>query len=145
MKKFIIILIAFIALTSCTKVDDSSSLIKEVVNTASAGTWKITYFFDTDKEETTNFSDYSFIFGSSNSLSASNGSLTHIGNWNVVDDNSNDDSPSDIDFVISFSTPVSFTDLSEDWKIISRTSEKIELTHISGGNGGTDFLTFERN
>ena len=125
--------------------DDNSSQINEVVNTASTGTWKVTYFFDTDKEETTNFSGYSFNFGSNNLLSASNGTLTYSGNWNVVDDNSNDDSPSDIDFVISFATPDSFTDLSEDWKIISRTSEKIELTHISGGNGGTDFLTFLKN
>lgn len=145
MKKLIIILIAFTALTACTKMDDNSSQINEVVNTASTGTWKITYFFDTDKEETTNFTGYTFSFGSNNLLSASNGSLTHTGNWNVVDDNSNDDSPSDIDFVISFAAPASFTDLSEDWKIISRTSGKIELTHISGGNGGTDFLTFVKN
>jgi hypothetical protein len=38
-----------------------------------------------------------------------------------------------------------FEDLNDDWDIISRSSTKIELIDISGGNGGTDYLTFEKN
>ncbi len=37
-----------------------------------------------------------------------------------------------------------FEELSDDWDIISHSSTKIELIDISGGNGGTDYLTFEK-
>ena len=50
------------------------------------------------------------------------------------------------DFNLFFSVPDSsdFEDLNDDWDIISVTSSKVELIDISGGNGGTDYLTFER-
>lgn len=51
---------------------------------------------------------------------------------------------SDIDFNIFFASPADFAELSEDWDIISHTASKIELKHVSGGNGGTDLLTFEK-
>jgi hypothetical protein len=62
-----------------------------------------------------------------------------------LNNNSNDDSLDDLDFTISFASPDNFTELSEDWKVLSRTDSKIELKHVSGGNGGTDLLTFEKN
>jgi hypothetical protein len=37
-----------------------------------------------------------------------------------------------------------FEDLVDDWDFISVSNTKIELIDISGGNGGTDYLTFER-
>jgi hypothetical protein len=54
-------------------------------------------------------------------------------------------SSGDIDFNIFFASPVDFSELSEDWDIITNTGTKIELIHVSGGNGGTDLLTFEKN
>ncbi len=51
----------------------------------------------------------------------------------------------EVDFNIFFESPTAFNRLSEDWEIISYTSSKIELRHISGGNGDTDLLTFEKN
>ena len=54
-------------------------------------------------------------------------------------------SSGDIDFNIFFASPVDFSELSEDWDIITNSSSKIELMHVSGGNGGTDLLTFEKN
>ena len=38
-----------------------------------------------------------------------------------------------------------FEDLNDDWDFISQSSTKIELIDVSGGNGGTDYLTFEKN
>lgn len=79
-------------------------------------------------------------------LSASNGPNTFIGSWIIMNNNSNDDSLDDVDFLISFAAPNNFAELSEDWEILSRTASKIELKHVSGGgNGGTDLLTFEMN
>jgi hypothetical protein len=50
-----------------------------------------------------------------------------------------------VDFNIVFLSPADFEELSEDWSILSISPSKIELKHVSGGNGGTDFLTFEKN
>jgi hypothetical protein len=119
--------------------------IDQVENTAVSGSWVITYFFDTDQEETSNYNGYSFDFAANGVLTATNVTNTYTGTWSVTDDsNSMDDSSSDddIDFNIFFSTPEDFAELSDDWDIISHTSTQIKLIDVSGGNGGTDYLTF---
>jgi hypothetical protein len=63
----------------------------------------------------------------------------------TIGDFSGGSSSGDIDFNIFFASPVDFSELSEDWDIITNSSSKIELIHESGGNGGTDLLTFEKN
>jgi len=147
MKKllFYIMVLMLTIISSCSKDNSSSSVKDDVVNTASSGTWKITYFFDTDKEETGNFTGYNFTFGSDGVLTARNGINTYSGSWSITSSSSNDDSLDDLDFMIFFTTPSDFEELSEDWEILSRSDSKIELRHISGGNGGTDLLTFEKN
>jgi hypothetical protein len=147
MKKLMLIVTVMMLLGvySCSKDDSNPSVTDTVVSTVSVGTWKITYFFDTDKVETANFSGYNFTFGSNNVLTTSNGTNTYNGSWSILNNNSNDDSLDDLDFTISFASPDNFTELSEDWKVLSRTDSKIELKHVSGGNGGTDLLTFEKN
>ena len=128
--------------------DDSPNFIDPtpVINTANQGTWRITLFNDSGTDETNHFTGYNFTFGGSNTISASNGTNTYTGTWSVTNDDSNDDSPSnDLDFNIFFSSPPNFQELSEDWNIISYSSTRIALIHISGGNGGTDYLTFEKN
>ena len=119
--------------------------IDQVENNAVSGNWVITYFYDTDHEETSHYNGYTFDFGANGMLTATNGMNTHTGTWSVTNDsNSNDDSSSDddIDFNIFFSTPEDFAELSDDWDIISHTSTEIKLIDVSGGNGGTDYLTF---
>ncbi|GAA4269776.1 hypothetical protein GCM10022257_18770 [Hyunsoonleella aestuarii] len=127
-----------------TNQSDNSLEIQNIKNTVTSGSWSLTYFFDTDKEETSNFSGYSFTFNSDGKLIAINSSVTIEGDWSVTDSNSNDDSSDDIDFNITFSAPSNFQELSDDWDIILYSSNKIELIDISGGNGGTDYLTFEK-
>jgi len=146
MKKLFLIVgvMMMVGISSCSKNDSNPSVSDTVVSTVSVGTWKITYFFDTDKVETSNYSGYNFTFGTNNVLTASNGTNTYNGTWSIVNNNSNDDNLNDVDFTILFAAPDNFVDLSEDWKILSRTDSKIELKHVSGGNGGTDLLTFEK-
>ena len=45
---------------------------------------------------------------------------------------------------INFVTTSEFEELNDDWHILEETSAIIRLEDISGGNGGTDYLTFER-
>lgn len=151
-KVFFAALIFFIAVLtySCSSDDNGNSTdnssIAAVVNTMNSGTWRITKYIDSENDETADFSGYNFTFTENNILMASKGTEEIMGSWLVSADNSNDDSPSnDLDFIIAFSGPAKFMELSDDWDIQSRTSTKLELIDVSGGNGGTDYLTFEKN
>ena len=135
---------------SCDKDDDNSqqqdTTITQTINTAQSGSWKVTYFFDSDHEETSHFTGYVFTFNENGSLVAVKGSTIITGTWSVTDSNSSDDDggSSDTDFNIFFASPDDFEDLSDDWDIVFVSNSKIELTDVSGGNGGTDFLTFQK-
>ena len=138
------------AFSSCTDEDDTvvnnSVDPTPVINVVNNGTWRITFYEDSSVDETSNFTGYNFSFGAGNVLTATNGTNTYSGTWSVTSDNSLDDSPSnDLDFNIAFSTPANFFYLSDDWNIISYTATKIQLIHVSGGGGGTDYITFEKN
>jgi hypothetical protein len=154
MKKFK--LIPFLAMifllnvaSTCSNDDDNSNPTQDptpVINTVNNGTWRVTLFNDSGTVETSNFNSFGFTFGASNVLTAVSGSTTYTGTWSVTSDDSGDDSPSnDLDFNIGFASPPNFEELTEDWNIISYTTTKIQLIHVSGGNGGTDYLTFEKN
>lgn len=134
-------------INSCGEDDSPSNVntVSSVTNVVGLGTWKITLFNDSGTDKTSNFSGYNFTFGTGNSLLATNGSNSYTGTWSVADDNSNDDSISTLHFNVAFSSPTNFAELTEDWKIIERTDSIIKLIHISGGNGGTDYLTFTKN
>ena len=156
-------LMAFALLFISCSSDDSDDVnaanimadIQEITDLVSTGTWTITSFIDSGSDETTNFSGYGFSFISDGNLIADNGSITVNGTWSVTndsgsddsssDDSSSDDSSDDIDFNIFFASPSNFNELSEDWDIVMRTDSRIELIHISGGDGSIDYLTFEKN
>ncbi|MDC8003810.1 hypothetical protein POV27_07090 [Aureisphaera galaxeae] len=160
----ILLLGIFVGLaTSCSKEDsadtnnqnnNNSSSVDQVKSIAQSGDWQVTYFWDTDSDETSDFSGYTFRFHNDGTLTATRGTTTMNGTWSVVDDDSNsssgdsdsDDSTDDDDFNIHFPVPDTndFEDLNDDWDIISITNNKIELIDVSGGNGGTDYLTFEK-
>ena len=124
-----------------TDIDD----IENVENTVQEGAWKIISFIDSGDDETYHFANFKFTFNENGVILADNGDIVYEGTWSISDSNSNDDSPdSDVDFNIFFNLSNEFEELNDDWDIISRTDNKIELIDISGGNGGTDILTFER-
>jgi hypothetical protein len=132
--------------TSCSKDDHSmDNSTNGAQQTVQSGSWIITSFIDSGKDETSHFSGYSFNFGSNDVLTATNGSSAFTGTWSITDSNSNDDSVSDLHFHIQFNLTNDFESLNEDWQFVSKTDSRIELIHVSGGNGGTDYLTFEKS
>lgn len=157
--KFIYGLILLLSLTllssTCSSDDDggyfppnnNNAEIQQIITQAQSGTWRITSFIDSGQDETNDFNGYNFTFGSDGTLTASNGSNTETGTWSVTDSNSNDDSNDDVDFNIFFNVPDTnnFEDLNDDWDVVSHTDNRMQLRDVSGGNGGTDTLTFERN
>lgn len=140
---------------SCSSSDDSNDdpnnnlavEIQTIETAAESGTWRITSYIDSGQDETNDFNGYDFTFNANGTVMAVNGATTVNGSWSVTDNNnSSDDSPdSDIDFNLSFAAPEEFMDLTDDWDVITHTSTLLSLIDISGGNGGTDTLIFQKN
>ncbi|WP_282042446.1 hypothetical protein [Winogradskyella flava] len=130
--------------------DDNSQEISQIENNVQSGTWRVSSYIDSGDNETSDFNGYNFTFGTDGALVATNGTITYNGTWSVTDSsNSSDDSNSDndIDFNIFFPVPDDndFEDLNDDWDIVSHNSTTLSLMDVSGGDGSTDTLVFQKN
>ncbi len=147
MKNIILGVVAGLFVIACESDDDgevnpeSQRIADEVANVANNGSWTITYFFDDNEDETSDFDGYTFTFGPNGELTATYGSNTIIGTWSVDAD---DDNEVDVDFNISFSSSANFEELNDDWDIKSYTDTEIELSDEDDGSDD-EFLTFQRN
>lgn len=147
----VIFMFSLFAVFSCRSSEDNSATNPKVntptvvQNTVTSGTWRITNFVDSGTDKTAQFSGYNFTFSANGTVSATNGTNNYSGTWTVSDTNSNDDNINDLHFVLAFSSPPTFANLSEDWNFQEKSTTIIKLVHVSGGNGGTDYLTFTKN
>jgi hypothetical protein len=133
-----LLMLSLTVLSACDKNDDNPANM-DVRTVATSGTWKITYFFDDSRDQTSIFSGYAFTFGANNMLTAVKANSSIPGTWAT----DTDDSKSKL--VIAFAGPSGFDELTEDWLVVQSTSSMIKLQHTSGGNGTIDYLTFEKN
>jgi len=151
-----LLMMSLLLTPSCSSDNDSinsnnnSVEIAQIENEVESGIWVITSFVDSGQDETNNFINYNFTFSTNGTLIANNGTITMTGTWSVTtSSNSNDDSSSndDIDFNIFFPVPETndFEDLIDDWEIVTHNSNTISLIDVSGGNGDTDILVFQKN
>jgi hypothetical protein len=132
-------IIVMIAFSSCKKDDNSNSAQSAALNaTAVQGKWRVSYFVDNGVDETIHFTGYEFQFNSNGTVTATKGGSTINGTWTSGTDDST------VKLILGFSTPADFLDLSDDWHLIQQSSTKITLQDVSGGGGGTDYLTFEK-
>ncbi|THD70002.1 hypothetical protein E7Z59_02280 [Robertkochia marina] len=148
-------LLVLLLLTSCNNDDDqgentNSQTIEEIQNNMISGTWSIILYNDSGVDETSDYNDYTFTFNSNGSLLAESSTASYSGTWSVTNSsNSNDDNNSsqdeDIDFNIAFSTPDILLELTDDWDVETYSPTRIELFDVSGGDGTTDLLTFQKN
>ena len=141
---FLFFVFSVVCVSSCKK-DDTSTLEGQIRSNIEDGKWRISKFIDSGTDETGNFTGYNFDFGPSGSVTATNGTNSYNGTWSITDSNSDDDNLSDLDFNLNFNVTNNFQDLNDNWDFISQTETKIELIDVSGGNGGTDYLTFVKN
>jgi hypothetical protein len=132
-------------LISCKKEDQTSSKSKvEIEKNLIIGTWKITKFTDSGNDETNDFSSYIFTFNNSGTLTANNVTNNYIGTWSIEETSNSDDNNDDIDLYINFNLSNNFKDLNDNWNVFSQTESKIELIDISNGDGGSEYLTFQK-
>lgn len=140
-----VLLIAVVAsiFVSCSK-DEDKDTVKEVTDTVKDGTWRVSYFYNSGKNETVNFEGYNFIFGDSNIMNANKEANSYTGQWFVSKSTSDNDLFSTI-FKISIGPNDIFQDLNGDWKVIENTGSSITLKDDSHGETAIDYLTFEKN
>lgn len=136
MKQMVIAVIVSLGLgmTACKK-DVSNQTTGEVLN---SGKWRVSYFWDKDHDETSDFAGYEFRFDNG-TVTASNGSNTITGTYN--DQGSDDSTPK---FIINMNTGTgSFDELTDDWHVIEKSNTLIRLQEESG-SGGIEYLNFSR-
>ncbi|MBI5538450.1 MAG: hypothetical protein HY951_00185 [Bacteroidia bacterium] len=107
-------------------------------NIIQQGNWKVTLYHDSGTDETYYFNGYQFVFNSSGIIIASVNSNNTNGSWS----SGNDDSTPKL--ILNFGVSSPLDKLNDDWHIIEQTSVTIRLQDVSGGNGTTDYLTFEK-
>ena len=127
--------------SSCNKDDETYNpgTITQLNSTLTAGTWRISYYRDSDQDETSLFTGYVFTFNANGGLTAVKAPTTLTGTWSTRTDDAQ------LKLYITFTTPATFVEISDDWQVIERTDTRIKLQDVSGGGGGTELLTFERN
>ena len=108
----------------------------DFTNVLTTGNWRITYFFE-DVDETSSYNGYNFTFNA-NGTSVAIGNQTINGTWSSYLDSGTQ--KLDITF-----DGITLDDIEEDWRVIEFTPTLIRLKHTSGGDGGTDYLTFTKN
>ena len=106
-------------------------------------------YLDDGDDETSDYTTYRFVFLEDGTLNAtdllSSNSNPYTGSWSITDSNSSDDdSLDDLDFNINFNLNNVLDELSDDWDILSYTETEIKLVDVSGGGGGTDYLTLTK-
>lgn len=145
---FALSLLVFIACKNDDNSNDNTSNFVNLTTDIIKDTWKITYYFDDDTDETSNFTSYTFTFNEDGTVDAANDLFSESGTW-TYEDSSNDSTDddgieNDEELILLFPNSTTFDEISEDWHITSATANEIVLYDISGGNGTKDFLTFTK-
>lgn len=130
-------LMSMALITACKK--DEKISPSNSSNVLQDSNWKVTLFSEDGVNETSYFSGYTFDFMDGGVVKATSGSSTVNGTWGTREDSGK----TKLD--LNFDDVNNFDELDEDWEILTQSSTKIELKHVSGGNGGTDLLTFEKS
>lgn len=147
MKTALLSLSLIALLGACSKWQSNQ---KQITKISTDGTWIVGSYINDGDDETADFATFRLNFLESGVLNAtdllSSNSNPYAGSWSITDASSNDDDDnlSDLDFNINFNVSNKLDDLSDDWDIISYTETEIKLIDVSGGNGGTDYLTLTK-
>lgn len=123
----------FMAQMSCKK-DNITTLSSIVIQ----GNWKVALYSDNGSDHTNHFTGYSFTFKNDGTVSAINSPNSITGTWSAGTDDSQ------AKMVLNFGSTDPFKDINSDWHILEKSANIIRLEDVSGGNGETELLTFEK-
>jgi hypothetical protein len=143
-KSILPIALLIATLSSCNK----SKTQNNIQDAIQQGNWVVSSYIDNGSDETMDFTSFRFTFAQDGSLQVmdllSSSTNQFMGQWSITDSNSNDDSMDDLDFNIALNVGNKLDDLTDDWDIVNQSETEIKLMDVSGGNGGTDYVTFTK-
>jgi hypothetical protein len=125
LKKFMFVALSMLLLVGigCGNSDDDLSTDNSITQSlTNPSGWKVTWYWDKDKDETNDFSGYVFQFLDNGSFVATRNGSTVTGTWQVT---SNDGSQRLV--INSGSTTKPLSDLDDDWIITEKTDSRIKL------------------
>ncbi|MBN2681614.1 MAG: hypothetical protein JXR58_03845 [Bacteroidales bacterium] len=135
---FIVILSLALFFTACNSDDEPVPTVTSTSDVLETGSWKVSYYYDSDKDETSDFSAYSFSFNNDRSLVATMGSTVKNGTWSVYQS----DGKTKMDINLGTAEPLE--ELNDDWIVVESSSSLIKLEDQSG-DGSMDYLHFVKN
>ncbi|MBT8206314.1 MAG: hypothetical protein KJO20_13155 [Eudoraea sp.] len=95
------------------------------------GVWEISSYLDDGMDETSTFNNYTFDFNVNGAVEANNGSPVS-GNWTFQESSNK--------LILDFGTNIPLDELNDDWDVVTETETQVELSSVSGGDGGTETL-----
>lgn len=110
----------------------------ELTNIFIDGQWFVQSYIDDGDDETNDYNSYVLTFNADGSVLAVSSNNTISGTWSVVI------SSNGLDVLLDFGTAIPFDEFNDDWDVVTYTNTRVELFDVSGGNGGTDYLTFQK-
>jgi hypothetical protein len=140
-KIFATLFVTAVAFISCSKNSDdtaSGNTAQAVAQTVTtAGNWRVSLFNDSGNNETADFTGYSFTFNGDGSIVASKNATNTNGTWTT--------NVSSNKFIIDLGPKIDTNkplgELTDDWRVVSVTSNEIQLKD----DNNTEFLTFTKN
>ncbi len=118
--KFAILgLITLGTLGSCT--NDTVNPNTQNLNLPDDAGWRVVWYWDKDKDETSDFAQYTFYFKSNAVFEAVSNSNTVTGTWRETSDDGSQR------LVLSISTVKPLSDLNDDWIIVTSSDQSIKL------------------
>lgn len=122
MKKLWILWVGIFLAAACTNTsDDPIPSAQQTATILATGSWKVSYYYDNNRDETSDFSSYRFTFDASGNFTAMAGQTRFSGTWRRF----RDDGRERLELVISGNDDMD--EISDDWVILTIDDRKIEL------------------
>lgn len=129
------------SIVGCSSADLDSLTVTEAESIiGDTDSWKVTYYYDKTKDETSDFNGWSFEFLSDGTLNAVNSSTAYSGSWSI--ENTDDDPVYNKKMVILIAGADPLDNMSDDWLITELTESVMKLQDDS--DNGIEELHLER-
>lgn len=123
------------SIDACNNSGTPTTTFASILN---SGTWYVSYYYDTDHDETSSYNGFNFTFISNGTINVIKNASASNGTWSTY--MSSGQNKLNLNFDNS-----NLIELQEDWIITEYTPTTIHLKHLSGGGGETHSLYFTKN
>jgi hypothetical protein len=126
--------VAFLAF----KRPDEKLKVSAVKSLVTQGKWKVNLYRDNGVDETNNYTGYEFQFKPNGTVIATKDETLLSGTWRSAVDKRK------TKLYMEFASASHLDELSEDWQIMSKNADSLELEDTTTGHGGIDYLNLQK-